>query len=85
MSITEKTVREGKSTTDGIYARRQLQERYNEGQQYLHTVSVCSLIWKKIIRQSPVVRADQLWCWCLRDKGAREVQCTGEGLVLYHQ
>ena len=40
----------GKSTTDVIFVLRQLQERYREGQQYLHCVY--ALIWKKKLRQS---------------------------------
>ena len=34
----------GKSTTDAMFALRQLQERYREGQQ---TYTVCSIIWRK--------------------------------------
>ena len=44
MSISEEQFRfmKGKSTTDAIFALRQLQDRYREGQQDLHCV-----FWKK--------------------------------------
>ena len=52
----------GKSTTDVIFALRQLQERYREGQQDLHCVFVDL---KKTYDRAP---SEELY-WCIRDKG----------------
>ena len=53
----------GKSTIDAIFALRQLQERYREGQQDLH----CVFIDPEKAYDSPEGRY-----WCMRDKGVPE-------------
>ena len=55
----------GKSTTDAMFALRQLQERYREGQQDLHCVF--NYLGKKHDR----VPREELY-WCMRDKGVPE-------------
>ena len=52
----------GKSTTDVIFVLRQLQERYREGQQYLHCVY--ALIWGK---NYAIVPMEELYR-CMRDE-----------------
>ena len=67
----------GKSTTDAMFALRQLQERYREGQQDLHCV-FNYLERKKPIRQSPEGRTVLVHA---RQGCSREVHQTGEGHV----
>ena len=55
----------GKSTTDAIFALRQLQERYREGQQDLHCVFIDL---EKAYNRVP---REELY-WCMRDKGVAE-------------
>ena len=64
-----------KSTTDAIFALRQLQERYREGQQDLHCVfsDLEKAYDKGLERRTVLVHARQM--------GAREVHQTGEGHV----
>ena len=53
------------STTDAIFALRQPQERYREGQQDLH----CVLI--DLVKAYDRVPREELY-WCMRDKGVPE-------------
>ena len=55
----------GKSATDAIFALRQLQERYREGQQDLH----CVLI--DLEKANDRVSREELY-WCMRNKGVPE-------------
>ena len=55
----------GKSTTDAIFALRQLQERFREGQQDLHCVFI---YLEKAYDRVP---REELY-WCMRDKGVPE-------------
>ena len=68
----------GKSTTDAMFALRQLQERYREGQQDLHCVF--NYLGEKYDR----VPREELY-WCMRNKGAlfqrSSLHQTGEGHV----
>ena len=55
----------GKSTTGAIFALRQLQERYREGQQDLHCVFIdLEKVYDRVPRE-------ELY-WCMRDKGVPE-------------
>ena len=86
----------GKSTTDAIFALRQLQERYREGQQDLHCVFI------DLEKAYDIVSREELyWCmrdkrvpelyWCMRDKRVPELYwCTierqeGARTVLVHE
>ena len=64
----------GKSTTHAMLALKQLQERYRASKTY----TVCSIIWKKTIRQSPEGRTVLVHA---RQGCSREVHQTGEGHV----
>ena len=55
----------GKSTTDAIFAPRQLQERYIEGQQDLHSVFI------DLEKAYDIVPREELY-WCMRNKGVPE-------------
>ena len=55
----------GKSTTDAIFALRQLQERYSEGQQDLHCVFI------DLEKAYDRVPREELH-WCMRYKGVAE-------------
>ena len=55
----------GKSTTDAIFALRQLQERYREGQQDLHCLFI------DLEKAYDRVQREELY-WCMRDKGVPE-------------
>ena len=67
----------GKSTTDSIFALRQLQERYREGQEDLHYVFID--LEKAYYR----VQREELY-WCMRDNGVSEkyIRLVKE---MYHQ
>ena len=67
----------GKSTTDVLFVLRQLQERYREGQQYLHCVY--ALIWEKL-RQSSCGRTVSVHA----RRGVSE-HCIRLGKNMYHQ
>ena len=55
----------GKSITDAIFALRQLQERYREGEQDLHCVFI------DLEKAYDRVPREELY-WCMRDKGVSE-------------
>ena len=55
----------GKSTTDAIFALKQLQERYREGQQDLQCVFI------DLEKAYDTVPREELY-WCMRDKGVPE-------------
>ena len=55
----------GKSTTDAIFAPRQLQERYIEGQQDLHSVFI------DLEKAYDRVPREELY-WCMRNKDVPE-------------
>ena len=67
MSISEEQFGfvKGKSKTDAIFALRQLQERYREGQQYLHCVFI------DLEKAYDRVPMEELY-WCMRDNGVPE-------------
>ena len=67
----------GKSTTDAIFALRQLQERYREGQQDLH----CVFIYLE--NAYDIVQREELY-WCMRDKGVPE-KYIRVVMDMYHQ
>ena len=67
----------GKSTTDAIFALRQLQERYREGQQDLHCVFTdLEKAYDRVPRQDLY--------WDMRDKGVPD-KYTSLVKVMYHQ
>ena len=53
-----------KSTTDAIFAIRQLQEKYREGQQDIHCVFI------DLGKDYDRVPREELY-WCMRDKGCQ--------------
>ena len=55
-----------------MFALRQLQERYREGQQDLH----CVFIYLE--KAYDGVPGEELY-WCMRDKGCQRIHQTGEG------
>ena len=67
----------GKSTTDAIFALRQLQERYREGQQDLHGVLI------GLDKAYDTVLMEEQY-WCMRDEGMPEkyIRLVKE---MYHQ
>ena len=79
MCISEKQFGfgKGKSTTDAIFALRQLQERYREVQQDLHCVFI------DLDKAYDRVPSEELY-WCMRDKGVPE-KCTRLAKDMYHQ
>ena len=63
----------GKSTTDAIFSLRQLQEKFREGQEDLHSVFIdLEKVYDRVLRE-------ELY-WCMRDKGC--LRSTSEWLEI---
>ena len=78
MSISEEQFGsvKGKSTTDAIFALRELQERYREGQQDLHCVFI------DLEKAYDRVPSEELY-WCMRDNRVPE-KCIRLVNDMYH-
>ena len=79
VSISEEQIgfMKGKSTTDAMFALRQLQEKYREGQQDIHCV------FNDLEKAYDIVPRKELY-WCMRDKGVPE-KCMILVKDMYHQ